>query len=147
MNAGTLEFLWADGQAYFSEMNTRIQVEHGVTELLTGVDLVQGAAPGGRGRALESRSRQMLLYVGTPSNAGSPPRAPTMVSSRASAPCMPISPPGGTGVRVDSHLYAGYAVPIYYDSLLAKLLTWGKDRAEAIARMDSRARRNTGSRG
>ncbi len=135
VNAGTLEFLWADGQAYFSEMNTRIQVEHGVTELLTGIDLVkeQILVAGGerlsveqqdvtlRGHAIECR------ITAESADDDFQPRFGTV--SR-------YLPPGGPGVRVDSHLYAGYTIPMYYDSLLAKLLTWGKDRAEAIARMD-----------
>jgi acetyl-CoA carboxylase biotin carboxylase subunit len=135
VNAGTMEFLWANGRAYFSEMNTRIQVEHGVTELLTGIDLVKeqilvaagerlSLAQGDvtlRGHAIECR------ITAESADDDFEPRFGTVTR---------YVPPGGTGVRVDSHLYAGYVVPIYYDSLLAKLLTWGRDRAEAIARMD-----------
>jgi len=134
VNAGTLEFLWADGQAYFSEMNTRIQVEHGVTELLTGMDLVKEQLRVAAGEHLSLTQSDVTLrghaiecrITAESADEGFLPRFGTVHT---------YLPPGGIGVRVDSHLYAGYAVPMYYDSLLAKLMTWGKDRAEAIARM------------
>ena len=134
VNAGTLEFLWADGTAYFSEMNTRIQVEHGVTELLTGVDLVKEQLHVATGRPLSLKQGDVTLrghaiecrITAESADDGFLPRFGTVSA---------YTPPGGTGVRVDSHLYSGYTVPIYYDSLLSKLLTWGKDREEAIARM------------
>jgi acetyl-CoA carboxylase biotin carboxylase subunit len=134
-NAGTMEFLWADGHAYFSEMNTRIQVEHGVTELLTGVDLVKEQLLVAAGERLSLGQRDVTLrghaiecrITAESADDDFQPRFGTVTQ---------YMPPGGTGVRVDSHLYAGYTVPIYYDSLLAKLLTWGRTRAEAIARMD-----------
>jgi acetyl-CoA carboxylase biotin carboxylase subunit len=133
-NAGTLEFLWADGHAYFSEMNTRIQVEHGVTELLTGFDLVKEQILIASGRPLSIRQQDVTLrghaiecrITAESADDDFQPRFGTVTA---------YLPPGGTGVRVDSHLYAGYSVPIHYDSLLAKLLTWGRDREEAIARM------------
>jgi len=135
VNAGTLEFLWADGHAYFSEMNTRIQVEHGVTELLTGVDLVKEQILVAAGERLSIKQEDVTLrghaiecrITAESAEDDFQPRFGTVSEYLA---------PGGPGVRVESHLYAGYAVPVYYDSLLAKLLTWGKDRAEAIARMD-----------
>ncbi|HXT35221.1 MAG TPA: acetyl-CoA carboxylase biotin carboxylase subunit [Chloroflexota bacterium] len=135
VNAGTLEFLWADGHAYFSEMNTRIQVEHGVTELLTGLDLVKEQILVASGERLSIRQEDVTLrghaiecrITAESAEDDFQPRFGTVSEYLA---------PGGPGVRVESHLYAGYAVPVYYDSLLAKLLTWGKDRAEAIARMD-----------
>jgi acetyl-CoA carboxylase, biotin carboxylase subunit len=134
-NAGTLEFLWADGHAYFSEMNTRIQVEHGVTELLTGIDLVKEQIFVASGRRLSLKQEDVTLrghaiecrITAESADDDFQPRFGTVAK---------YLPPGGTGVRVDSHLFAGYAVPIHYDSLLAKLLTWGNDRAEAIARME-----------
>jgi acetyl-CoA carboxylase biotin carboxylase subunit len=134
-NAGTLEFLWADGQAYFSEMNTRIQVEHGVTELLTGVDLVKEQILVASGRPLSVRQEDVTLrghaiecrITAESAEDDFQPRFGTVTAYLA---------PGGPGVRVESHLYAGYAIPMHYDSLLAKLLTWGRDRAEAIARME-----------
>ncbi len=133
-NAGTLEFLWADGHAYFSEMNTRIQVEHGVTELLTGFDLVKEQILIASGRPLSIRQQDVTLrghaiecrITAESADDDFQPRFGTVTA---------YLPPGGTGVRVESHLFTGYSVPIHYDSLLAKLLTWGRDREEAIARM------------
>jgi acetyl-CoA carboxylase biotin carboxylase subunit len=134
-NAGTLEFLWADGHAYFSEMNTRIQVEHGVTELLTGIDLVKEQIRVASGQRLSLRQEDVTLrghaiecrITAESADDDFQPRFGTVTDYLA---------PGGTGVRVESHLYSGYTVPMHYDSLLAKLLTWGNDRAEAIARME-----------
>ena len=130
-NAGTLEFLLdADGRFYFMEMNTRIQVEHPVTEEVTGIDLVawqiriaaglpltieQEAFPP-RGHAIECR------ITAEDAAADFAPGVGTIATYVA---------PGGPGVRVDSHLYTGYAVPPFYDSLLAKVVTWGQDRDEA----------------
>ena len=135
VNAGTLEFLWSDGQAYFSEMNSRIQVEHGVTELLTGLDLVKEQILVASGERLSLRQEDVTLRGHAIECRITAESADDDFQPRFGV-VNAYLPPGGTGVRVDSHLYAGYAVPIYYDSLLAKLLTWGKDRAEAIARMD-----------
>ncbi|MFC7607479.1 acetyl-CoA carboxylase biotin carboxylase subunit [Teichococcus aestuarii] len=132
-NAGTLEFLWQDGQFSFIEMNTRLQVEHPVTEMVCGVDLVKEqlrVAAGERlgytqeditfsGHAIECR----ITAEDPESFAPSPGRVNTYHA------------PGGLGVRVDSALYSGYAVPPHYDSLVAKLVVHGKTRAEAIARM------------
>jgi acetyl-CoA carboxylase biotin carboxylase subunit len=133
-NVGTLEFLVdRDGDPYFIEINCRIQVEHPVTEMLTGVDLVAmqlriaAGEPLGlsqsdisvRGHAIEFRI-----------NAEDPEhefRPETGVVERYHAP-------GGPGVRMDSHLYSGYDIPPYYDSLLGKLVVWGPDRDAAIAR-------------
>ena len=135
VNAGTLEFLWADGHAYFSEMNTRIQVEHGVTELLTGVDLVTEQILVAAGERLSIKQEDVTLrghaiecrITAESAEDDFQPRFGTVSEYLA---------PGGPGVRVESHLYTGYTVPMYYDSLLAKLLTWGRDRPEAIARME-----------
>ncbi|WP_160121823.1 acetyl-CoA carboxylase biotin carboxylase subunit [Rhodovarius lipocyclicus] len=132
-NAGTLEFLWQDGQFCFIEMNTRLQVEHPVTEMVCGVDLVREQiriAAGEElgydqsevhfsGHAIECRITAEDPETFTPS----PGRVNTFHA------------PGGLGVRVDSALYSGYSVPPHYDSLVAKLVVHGTDRAQAIARM------------
>ena len=132
-NAGTLEFLWQDGRFAFIEMNTRLQVEHPVTEMVCGVDLVKEQiriAAGERlgygqgdirfhGHAIECR----ITAEDPETFAPSPGRVTTYHA------------PGGLGVRVDSALYSGYAVPPHYDSLVAKLVVHGTTRAEAIARL------------
>jgi len=133
-NVGTLEFLVdADGNAYFIEINCRIQVEHPITEMLTGVDLVstqiriaageplgiQQSEIAPRGHAIEFR-----INAEDPAN-DFRPSAGLVDNYQA---------PGGPGIRMDSHLYAGYEVPPYYDSLLGKLIAWGPDRETAIAR-------------
>jgi acetyl-CoA carboxylase biotin carboxylase subunit len=132
-NAGTLEFLWQDGRFAFIEMNTRLQVEHPVTEMVCGVDLVKEQvriAAGERlgygqeeirfhGHAIECR----ITAEDPESFAPSPGRVHTYHA------------PGGLGVRVDSALYSGYAVPPHYDSLIAKLVVHGATRSEAIARL------------
>ena len=131
--AGTFEFLYEDGQFYFIEMNTRVQVEHPVTELVTGIDIVaeQLRVAMGlplsftqddvqiRGHAIECRLNAEHPWKFTPS--------PGMVQS--------WTPPGGPGIRVESHLYAGYEVPPHYDSLVAKLLAHANSREQAIARI------------
>ncbi|MFZ5654679.1 MAG: acetyl-CoA carboxylase biotin carboxylase subunit [Pseudomonadota bacterium] len=131
--AGTFEFLYENGAYYFIEMNTRIQVEHPVTEMVTGVDLVreQLLIAGGeplslrqdevsfRGHAFECRINAEDPVTFLPS--------PGTVTA--------YHPPGGNGVRVDSHLYRGYRVPPHYDSLIAKIITHGRDRDSALARM------------
>jgi acetyl-CoA carboxylase, biotin carboxylase subunit len=134
VGAGTVEMLLdTDGSFYFMEMNTRIQVEHPVTEMLTGVDLVQEqirvaggeplsvhGAPSLRGHVIECR-----VNAEDPSRNFQP--APGKIAV--------FHPPGGPGVRLDTHVYAGYTVPPYYDSLLAKLICEARTRPEAIRRM------------
>ena len=141
VNAGTVEFLVdGDGHFYFIEMNTRIQVEHPVTEMITGIDLVReqiriasGDALGYRQDAVRLEGHAMECRI----NAEDPETfAPS--AGRVTA----WVPPGGFNVRVDSHLMAPYAVPPFYDSLLAKIVVRGGDRAEAIDRM-RRALRET----
>jgi len=133
-NVGTLEFLVdAKGDAYFIEINCRIQVEHPVTEMLSGIDLVveqiriAAGEPLGysqadvslRGHAIEFRINAEDVEHDFRPQAG---------------PVTAFTQPGGPGVRMDTHLYAGYEVPPYYDSLLGKLIVWGPDRATAIDR-------------
>ena len=131
--AGTFEFLYENGEFFFIEMNTRVQVEHPVTEMITGIDIVQAQiriAAGEklpfrqrdiefRGHALECRINAEDPYKFTPS--------PGKITS--------YHPPGGPGVRVDSHVYQGYTVPPNYDSMVGKVIAYGATREQAIRRM------------
>jgi acetyl-CoA carboxylase biotin carboxylase subunit len=133
-NAGTVEFLVDHSERfYFVEMNTRIQVEHGVTEMVTGIDIVKEQiriAAGERlavPREVEPRGHAIECRV----NAEDPARD----FLPSPGPILAFVPPGGPGIRVDTHVFAGYTVPPYYDSLIAKVIAWGQDRDEAIARM------------
>jgi acetyl-CoA carboxylase, biotin carboxylase subunit len=133
-NAGTVEFLMEqDGSLFFIEMNTRIQVEHPVTELLTGVDLIQAQIRIAAGERMEDATGEILFAghaIECRINAEDPetfvPSAGRITTFQA---------PGGTGVRVDSAAYADAVIPPYYDSMIAKLIVKGRDRAEAIGRM------------
>jgi acetyl-CoA carboxylase biotin carboxylase subunit len=135
VGAGTMEFLLnGDRSYYFMEMNTRIQVEHPVTEMTTGWDLVKEQIRVAAGEPLSVPESGLFLRghaIECRVNAEDPARnfqpCPGVVTT--------FHPPGGPGVRVDTHLYAGYTVPPYYDSLLAKVIVHGNDRAEALARM------------
>jgi len=132
-SAGTFEFLYQEEEFYFIEMNTRIQVEHPVTEMVTGIDLVQQqirVAAGEklgmkqkeievRGHAIECRINAENPYTFAPS--------PGRITS--------YHPPGGPGIRVDSHVYAGYTVPPFYDSMIGKVIAYGATREQAIRRM------------
>jgi len=134
-NAGTIEFLMdEDGQLYFIEMNTRIQVEHPVTEMVTGIDLVKAQLRIASGERLSSILDAPLAIRGHAIecrvNAEHPEKF-TPSAGRITA----FNVPGGNGVRVDTAQYAEGVVPPYYDSLIAKLIVHGKDRAEAMARM------------
>jgi acetyl-CoA carboxylase, biotin carboxylase subunit len=131
--AGTFEFLYEDGEFFFIEMNTRVQVEHPVTELITGIDIVQEQIRIAAGEKLRFKQRDIVLkghaiecrinaedpYKFTPS----PGRITTWHA------------PGGPGIRVDSHVYSGYFVPPYYDSMVAKVISLGDTREQAMARM------------
>jgi acetyl-CoA carboxylase biotin carboxylase subunit len=133
LGAGTLEFLYEDGEFYFIEMNTRVQVEHPVTEAITGIDIVReqiriaAGLPLGytqddvsfSGHAIECRinAENPETFMPAPGHVGL------------------YHPPGGLGVRVDSAMYAGYTVPPYYDSLIAKLIVHGRTRNEALMRL------------
>ena len=135
-NAGTMEFLFdADGSFYFMEMNTRIQVEHPVTEEVTGVDLVKEQILVAAGEPMSFRQED-LEWTGHATECrinaedfehGFRP-SPGKVSYWYK--------PGGPGLRVDSHVYGGYTIPPYYDSMIGKLIAYGKDRTEAIRRME-----------
>ncbi|PYP39001.1 MAG: acetyl-CoA carboxylase biotin carboxylase subunit [Gemmatimonadetes bacterium] len=135
VGAGTIEFLLdADGSFYFMEMNTRIQVEHPVTEMCTNFDLVKeqiAVAAGAplsfvmNGHRLRGHAIECRVNAEDPSRNFQP--SPGVITA--------YHPPGGPGVRVDTHIYAGYTVPPYYDSLLAKVIVHGNTRTEALARM------------
>jgi pyruvate carboxylase subunit A len=129
-----VEFLWADGEFFFMEMNARVQVEHPVTEMVTGIDIVKeqiriaSGLPLGfgqddvrmRGWAIECRINAedaLNAFVPTPGR----------ITSH--------HPPGGPGVRVDSGVYSSYSIPPFYDPLISKLIVWGRDRSEAVSRM------------
>ena len=132
--AGTVEFLLdSDGSFYFMEMNTRVQVEHCVTEMVTGIDIVktgiriaagEGLALGQDDVTINGHAIEFRINAEDPAHDFLP--SPGTVTT--------WSPPGGPWVRCDSHVYQGYAVPLFYDSLLAKLVVWGRDRDEALAR-------------
>jgi acetyl-CoA carboxylase, biotin carboxylase subunit len=134
VSAGTVEFLVArDGTFYFIEMNTRIQVEHPITEMVTGVDLVREQIRIASGEALGYKQSAIALHghaIECRINAEDPEHfvpSPGTVTAWL--------PPGGYGVRVDSHLMPGAVVPPFYDSLIAKIIVHGRDRSEAISRM------------
>jgi acetyl-CoA carboxylase biotin carboxylase subunit len=131
---GTIEFLYEDGEFFFIEMNTRLQVEHPVTEAVYGVDLVREQIRVAAGLGL-SRTQESLVPKGW------------AIECRINAEKLPnFSPspgritayhaPGGPGVRIDSAIYGGYVIPPYYDSLIGKLIVQGEDRADALARLD-----------
>jgi acetyl-CoA carboxylase biotin carboxylase subunit len=133
--AGTLEFLLSpDGQFYFMEMNTRIQVEHPVTEMITGVDLIKEMISVAEGKPLSVRQEDLAINgwsIECRINAEDPDRgfmpSPGQIQF--------YLPPGGLGVRVDSAAYPGYTISPHYDSMIAKLIVWGATREDAISRM------------
>jgi acetyl-CoA carboxylase biotin carboxylase subunit len=133
LGVGTVEFLYEDGQFYFIEMNTRIQVEHPVTEMITGIDLVfeQIRAAAGNDFTLKQSDIEFRGHaIECRINAENP------VSFRASpGKILHYHPPGGLGVRIDSAVYEGYTIPPFYDSLVGKLIVHGKTRTEALMRL------------
>ena len=134
VGAGTFEFLYEDGRFYFIEMNTRVQVEHPVSEMVTGVDVIREQISVGAGNPLSVSQDQIQLNghaIECRINAENPETflpSPGLISR--------YHPPGGSGVRVDSHIYSGYTVPPYYDSMIAKFITHGATREEALKRME-----------
>jgi acetyl-CoA carboxylase biotin carboxylase subunit len=132
-SAGTLEFLYQDGEFYFIEMNTRIQVEHPVTELITGIDLVKAQLRIASGEKLPWKQSDIVLRGHALECRINAEDAKTFMPSPG--PVRLWHAPGGPGIRVDSHMYSGYAVPPHYDSLIAKLISYGEDRDTAIVRM------------
>ena len=131
--AGTFEFLYQDGEFYFIEMNTRVQVEHPVTELVTGIDIVKEQIRIASGEGMSVQQSDVIIRghaIECRINAEDPrtfmPSPGTITAYHA---------PGGPGIRVDSHIYDGYRVPPYYDSMIGKLITYGESRQAAIARM------------
>jgi acetyl-CoA carboxylase, biotin carboxylase subunit len=131
--AGTFEFLYERGEFYFIEMNTRIQVEHPVTEMITGVDLVQEQIHIAAGEKLRLRQKDLAVRghaIECRINAEDPYRftpSPGKITS--------YHPPGGPGIRVDSHVYQGYTVPPNYDSMVGKVIAFGASREQALGRM------------
>jgi len=131
--AGTFEYLYEEGEFYFIEMNTRIQVEHPVTEMITGVDIVQEQIRVAAGERLSVRQKDIELRghaIECRINAEDPFRftpSPGRITS--------YHPPGGPGIRVDTHIYQGYTVPPNYDSLIGKVIAYGENRDQAIRRM------------
>jgi acetyl-CoA carboxylase, biotin carboxylase subunit len=133
-SAGTVEFLVDDaGRFYFIEMNTRIQVEHPVTEMITGLDLIREQLRIAAGERLGYRQDD-VRFTGHAIECRVNAENPVTFAPSAGRVTTWL-PPGGREVRVDSHLMAGYAVPPFYDSLIAKIIVRGDDRAEALARM------------
>ncbi|MCX8049732.1 MAG: acetyl-CoA carboxylase biotin carboxylase subunit [Methylohalobius sp.] len=133
LGAGTFEFLYENGQFYFIEMNTRIQVEHPVTEMVTGVDIVKEQIRIAAGEPLSYSQGDIVLRghaIECRINAEDPETfmpSPGLIEQ--------LHLPGGPGIRVDTHIYAGYKVPPYYDSMIAKLIAHGENRTSALARM------------
>jgi len=131
--AGTFEFLYEDGEFYFIEMNTRVQVEHPVTEMITGVDIVKEQIRVAAGEELAYKQHDIKIRgsaIECRINAEDPKK---FIPSPGTITNLHVA--GGPGIRFDSHLYHGYRVPPYYDSMIGKLIAYGETRASAIARM------------
>ena len=134
LGVGTVEFLYEDGEFYFIEMNTRIQVEHPVTEMITDIDLILEQIRVADGAELSLHAGGRAVSTATRSSAASMPRTRSP-SAPSPGKIVHYHPPGGLGVRVDSAVYQGYSIPPYYDSLIGKLIVHGKTRAECLMRL------------
>jgi acetyl-CoA carboxylase biotin carboxylase subunit len=131
--AGTFEFLYENGQFYFIEMNTRVQVEHPVTEMITGIDIVREQISVAAGQKLSFRQKDIEIRghaIECRINAEDPKNF-----MPCPGPIRQYHAPGGLGIRVDSHIYDGYNVPPYYDSMIGKIIAYGDSREIALARM------------
>ncbi len=131
--AGTFEFLYQDGEFYFIEMNTRIQVEHPVTEMITGIDIIKEQLYIASGEKLRMKQSEIEFRGHAIECRLNAEHAETFIPSPGKIER--YHPPGGPGVRVDTHIYAGYTVPPHYDSMIGKLITYGENREVALARM------------
>ena len=135
VNAGTVEFLLdTDGRFYFMEMNTRVQVEHPVTEQISGVDIIKEQLIIAAGLPMKHRKQEEIVLRGHAIEFRINAEDPAHNFRPHPGDISIWNPPGGFGVRIDSHVYSGYRVPPTYDSLLAKLIVWGETRDEAVAR-------------
>jgi len=131
--AGTFEFLYQDGEFYFIEMNTRLQVEHPVTEMITGIDVVRAQLEIASGKKLTIKQEDVTFTGHAIECRINAEDAKTFMPSPGTITLW--HPPGGPGIRVDSHIYSGYKVPPYYDSMIGKVISYGENRSIAIARM------------
>jgi acetyl-CoA carboxylase biotin carboxylase subunit len=131
--AGTIEFLWENGEFYFIEMNTRLQVEHPVTEAITGIDLVNEQLRVAAGHGL-SVTQSDIRFAGHAIECRINAEDPRTFAP-SPGKITYYHPPGGLGVRVDSGIYQGYSIPPFYDSLIGKLIVHGRTREECLARL------------
>ena len=132
--AGTMEFLYSDGELYFMEVNARVQVEHPVTEMVTGVDIVKEGIRIASGLPLSIKQEDVKVRgsaIECRINAEDPLEGFVPTPGKIKS----YHAPGGPGVRIDSGVYSGYTIPPFYDPMIAKLIVWGRDRSETIARM------------
>jgi len=136
--AGTFEFLFEDGQFYFIEMNTRVQVEHPVTEMVTGIDIVKEQIRIADGQRLRYRQEDVQMRGHAIECRINAEHSETFLPSPGRI--SEFHAPGGPGIRMETHIYSGYRVPSHYDSMIGKLIAHGEDRSEAIARMCSALR-------
>ena len=132
-SAGTLEFLYENNQFYFIEMNTRLQVEHPVTEMITGIDIVKEQLKIAMGLPLSIKQEDITEKGHAIECRINAEDSETFIPSPGTIELW--HPPGGPGIRVDSHIYTGYEVPPYYDSMIAKVIAFANTRESAITRM------------